>query len=154
MFDKLKSMFSPADDVPKADLHEAHVVAAAVLLVEAARLDGHFDERERKRIASLLTEKFDLSQESATALFELAIAKQEQSVEIFGFTNEIKNAFDEDKRIEMIEMLWEVVYSDNELDAYEANLLRRVSGLLHVTDRQSGDARKRVRNKLGLTSEP
>jgi len=44
--------------------------------------------------------------------------------------------------------LWEVVYSDNELHAYEANLLRRVSGLLHVTDRQSGEARKRVIAKL------
>ena len=150
MFDKLKSMFSRAELSKPEDEHQAHVVAAAVLLIEAARLDDHFDDRERHRIVELLAERFELSDESTAGLFEVAEAKQEQSVEIFSFTNVIKNAFDEDKRIEMIEMLWEVVYSDNELHAYEANLLRRMAGLLHVSDRQSGDARKRVQEKLGL----
>lgn len=153
MFEKLKSLFSSNEDTRPEAAHEVHLVAAAVLLIEAARLDDHFDDRERERIAVLLVERFDISGETAEALFEAAHAKHEQSVEIFSFTNVIKNKFDEDQRIEMIEMLWEVVYADNVLDAYEANLLRRVTGLLHVTDRQSGEARKRVRQKLGLGPE-
>lgn len=150
MFEKLKSLFSSGEDTKPEDAHEVHLVAAAVLLIEAARLDDHFDDRERERIAILLVERFDISETTAEALFETAHARHEQSVEIFSFTNVIKNRFDEAQRIEMIEMLWEVVYADSVLDSYEANLLRRVTGLLHVTDRQSGEARKRVREKLGL----
>lgn len=150
MFEKLKSIFSKEELTNPEDEHQAHVVAAAVLLIEAARLDDHFDDRERHRIAELLGERFELSEEATKGLFEVAETKQGEAVEIFSFTNVIKNAFDEAKRIEMIEMLWEVVYSDNELHAYEANLLRRVSGLLHVTDRQSGEARKRVIAKMDL----
>lgn len=153
MFEKLKSLFSSSEDTKPEDAHEVHLVAAAVLLIEAARLDDHFDDLERERIAILLVERFELSEETAANLFDVAHIRHERSVEIFSFTNVIKNKFDEDQRIEMIEMLWEVVYADSVLDAYEANLLRRVTGLLHVTDRQSGDARKRVRDKLGLGPE-
>lgn len=153
MFEKLKSLFSSDQDNKPEDAHEVHLVAAAVLLIEAARLDGEFDDRERERIAILLVERFDISEASAEALFETAHARHEDSVEIFSFTNVIKNKFDEARRIEMIEMLWEVVYADSVLDAYEANLLRRVTGLLHVTDRQSGEARKRVRKRLGLAPD-
>ena len=150
MFEKLKSLFSSAEDTKPEDTHEVHLVAAAVLLIEAARLDDHFDDLERERIAILLVERFDLSEDTAAGLFEAAHVRHEQSVEIFSFTNVIKNKFDEAQRIDMIEMLWEVVYADSVLDAYEANLLRRVTGLLHVTDRQSGEARKRVRDNPGL----
>ena len=64
-------------------------------------------------------------------------------------TNKVKAALDENQRIEMIEMLWEVVYADQALHDFEANLMRRLAGLLHVPDRASGEARKRVLQRLG-----
>lgn len=150
MFEKLKSLLSASEADAPASGEKSHAVAAACLMIEAAQLDGTFDPVERKRIADLLVERFDLGQDEAAAVFETAEARQAESVEIFSFTNEIKNAFDENKRVEMIEMLWEVVYSDKVLHAYEANLLRRMAGLLHVTDRQCGEAKKRVMDRLGL----
>jgi len=153
MLDKIKSLFGASADggaTAKSSTHEEHHIAAAVLLVEAARLDGVFEDIERQTIADLLAKGLELDPTEVAKLIDVAVAQHDDAVEIFRFTNQVKEAFDETQRIQMIEMLWEVVYSDNVLHDYEANLLRRVAGLLHVPDRQSGEARKRVRAKLGL----
>ena len=65
-------------------------------------------------------------------------------VELHTITKTVRNHFSEEERVKMIEMLWEVVYSDGDLDDFEANMMRSVTGLLYVSDRESGDARKRV----------
>ena len=67
-----------------------------------------------------------------------------------GFTRAIKDGFSHAERVQLIEMMWEVAYADGALHDYEASLLRRVTGLLYVSDRESGEARKRVLARLGL----
>lgn len=129
---------------------EEHI-AVAVLLIEAAKLDGTFSDEERTAITSLLGARFSLDTQVVTDLFTSADEQHEQSVEIFRFTNTVKSNFSEEERVQMIEMLWQVAYSDGEVHDYEANLLRRVSGLLHIPDRAAGDARKRV--IAGLTDD-
>ena len=76
------------------------------------------------------------------------------SSDLYGFTRIIKDNFSEEERIRMIEMLWEVAYSDGERHHFEANLVRRVAGLIYVSDRESGEARKRVFKTLGLNEPP
>jgi uncharacterized tellurite resistance protein B-like protein len=71
-------------------------------------------------------------------------------VDLYGLTRTVKDKLDEEGRIELMEALWEVVYADGELHDYEGQLMRRLSGLLYVTDRESGEARKRALAKLGL----
>jgi uncharacterized tellurite resistance protein B-like protein len=71
-------------------------------------------------------------------------------VQWHGFTTAIKDGFEPAERVELIEMLWEVVYADGQLHDYEASLLRRIAGLLYVSDRNSGEARKRVLARLGM----
>ena len=68
-----------------------------------------------------------------------------------GFTRVIKDRYSPEERVELVEMAWEVVYADGELHDYEANLLRRLGGLLYVSDKERGDARKRVLARLQLT---
>jgi uncharacterized tellurite resistance protein B-like protein len=126
-------------------------LAAAALLVEAAQMDDEFGPEERAKIAELVEQRFGLSAEESAALLQAASEKVEQSVEIFGFTREIKNAFSPEERVEMMEMLWEVAYADGEVHNLEAHLMRRLAGLLHVSDRDSGEARKRVGARHGLT---
>ena len=125
-------------------------LAAAALLVEAARMDDEFGAEERAKIIDLIERRFALSAEESGALLQAASDKVEQSVEIFGFTREIKNAFSPEERVEMMEMLWEVAYADGEVHNLEAHLMRRLAGLLHVSDRDSGEARKRVLARRGL----
>jgi uncharacterized tellurite resistance protein B-like protein len=129
-------------------------VAAAALMVEAARLDGTFGEAERRRIRTLLEERFALPPVLAGQLLAQAERTATESVAWQGFTQAIKEALDQESRIGVIEMLWEVAYADGVLHDYEASLLRRVTGLLYVSDRDSGAARLRVLAKLGLQPEP
>lgn len=125
-------------------------LATAALLIEAAEMDSDFGAEERAKIAELVERRFGLSAEESRELLEAASDTVEQSVEVFGFTREIKNAFSPDERVEMMEMLWEVAYADGALHDLEANLMRRLAGLLHVSDRDSGLARKRVLSRYGL----
>jgi len=113
-------------------------------------MDAEFGAEERAKIAELVEQRFGLASEESRALLQAASDKVEQSVEVFGFTREIKNAFSPEERIEMMEMLWEVAYADRVLHNLEASLMRRLAGLLHVSDRDNGLARKRVLVRLGL----
>jgi len=153
MLERIRSLiFSPADSAPElADSGEPE--AAAALLLEAALIDGDFDDIERETISRLLAGRFDLSANDVENLIAEAEQKVSRSVELHGFAKRAKDAFDHDGRIELIEMLWEVVYADGVIDDYEANLVRRLCGLLHVTDRDSGAARKRVVQRLDIPSQ-
>ncbi len=123
---------------------EEYQLAAAALLVEAAQMDDDFDEQERATILALLTSHFGLDDAEAQDLLSAAEAAVARSNQLYAFTRAVKDAFDSEERRKMVEMLWEVAYSDGEVHDYEASLIRRVTGLLHVSDRDAGAARKRV----------
>ena len=127
-------------------------MAAAALLVEAALMDERFEESERAKIVELLTARFELSDSETEELLETARRRVDQSVQLFCFTRVVKDGFSHDERCELMEMLWQVAYADGRLDDYEANLMRRIAGLIHVSDRESGQARKRALARLGMAS--
>jgi uncharacterized tellurite resistance protein B-like protein len=153
MLDRLKKILSPAEPTaPKTGRSfEDRQLAAAALMVEAARLDDRFEVKERERILGLLENRFNMSAGDAEALLAEAERESERSVEWQGFTRQLRDGFDYEERVALVEMLWEVAYADGELHDYEASLLRRVTGLLYVSDRDSGEARKRVQGRLGVS---
>ncbi len=147
MLATIKSLlFSP--DVPPEDDTDPLAAAAAALLIEAAVMDGEFDADERATIAELLARRFDLAQDEVTALIAEGERTVEASVELYGITRVLKDGLDHDGRIELMEMLWQVVYADGQVHDYEANLVRRVAGLLHVPDKEAGEARKKAIRRL------
>jgi uncharacterized tellurite resistance protein B-like protein len=148
MFDQLMRLFEAPAPARQPDLR----LSVAVLLVEAARQDDRFDPRERTVIADLLTRKFGLAAEECAALLAAAEARAGELVQIHGHTSEIFTAMTPDERVGLIEMLWEVAYADGVLDPEEDLLIRRIAGLIAVTDRERVLARQRVVAKLGLTS--
>ncbi len=150
MFDNLKSLFFGGSDSAPGNVDDDVRLAAAALLVEAGMVDGSLEGVESARILKLLSERFGLSGEAAQALLTQASALQEQSNQLFPFTKVIVDKFDSTQRIMVIEMLWEVVYADGQLHDYEASLVRRVAGLLFVSDQDSGAARQRALARLGL----
>ena len=125
-------------------------LAAAALMAVAATMDGQLGEAERKVIQDVAMRRFGLSATEADDLIAEATRASAESTQLLRFTSAVKQHFDHDERIEVIEMLWEVVYADGVLHDYEANLLRRVAGLIYVTDRERGDARKRAMARLGI----
>lgn len=153
MLDRIKALFSAQLEAGQAIAghHETDQLqlAAVALLVEAAQMDDDFGAAERSKIIELVQRRFALSEAESQELLNAASVKVDQSIQIFGFTRVIDDGFSEDERIELMEMLWEVSYADGELHDYEASLMRRLAGLLHVSDRDSGDARKRALARLG-----
>ena len=133
-----------SQDHVEKELH----LAAAALMIEAATLDGSYADAERDTISRVLRAQFDLDAGAVDALIEKADAKVSQSIQILGFTKVIKDRLEPEERAIIMEMLWEVAYADGEVHDYEASLVRRVAGLLYVTDKESGAARKRVLARL------
>lgn len=153
IFNKLGSFFAAdgsGQDQVKSQAIDAEKLAAAALMVEVATQDGEFDDAERYVIESILTGKLGLSDADAKELLHMAEDKQSQSIQILSFTKEIKNHFDDEGRAHIMEMLWNVVFADGEEDVYESNLMRRIAGLLYISDKQSGEIRKKVMQENNL----
>jgi uncharacterized tellurite resistance protein B-like protein len=124
-------------------------LAVAALLVEAARADDQYDEREAAIIEKSLAATFDLSHDEATSLRTAGEAAQMSALDIQRFTRVAKQMSAEEK-VAFVERLWEIVLSDGERDPFEDALMRRICGLIYLDDRESGAARARVAAKLGL----
>ena len=127
------------------DPEEEKRAITAALLIQAALMDGQFDESEREMIESLLIGEFQATQTEAHQLMVDAENAVHNSSQLFGFTRKAVRHLSHQECIDLIEMLWLVVFADGELDDHEANLMLRVAGLLNVTDRESAMARKRAR---------
>ncbi|MDX1442546.1 MAG: TerB family tellurite resistance protein [Gammaproteobacteria bacterium] len=108
-------------------------LAAAALLIEISRADDSEDPKERELAARLVRERFELGDAETEQLMQLASARADESISLFEFTNRLKDALDENGRGDVIEMLWDVVYADGQVDPYEEHLLRRIADLLYVT---------------------
>ncbi len=153
MIDRIKRLFEAAGSPPpteNGDAHELHQAAAA-LFAEVAMSDDGFDDAERATIRRLMAERFGLSESEALALAEAAEAHAADSTHLLRFTRVIKDNYTPEERIELIEMIWEVVYADGVLHDHEDSLLRRIAGLVYVSDRDRGNARKRVLARLDKT---
>ena len=153
IFAKIGSIFGESEGTlssNKTNNINAEKLAAAALMVEVAVQDGEFDVVERAAIEKSLTKKLNLSADDAKELLEQAEDKQSQSIQILSFTKEIKNHFDGQGRAHIMAMLWDVVFADGEEDNYESNLMRRIAGLLYISDKESGEIRKKVMRERNL----
>jgi len=119
-------------------------LAVAILLLEAARQDDVFDARERGAIEMLLTRRFDLSKDECHALMAAAETRARHMTQLHGTTADIAAGMSPEERIGLIEMLWDVAYADGVLDPEEDLLIRRIAGLIYVSDRDRVLARQRV----------
>lgn len=158
MLDRLKALFSEEDSASSAGRRgrrnpEDLDLAVAVLLVEAARMDGNFDADEREAIGQMIRDRLSLDAADADDLIDEAERRAIETGEYWSFAKVVKNAFSYEERVELIEMLWGVAYADGALHDYEASLLRRITGLLYVSDQDSGAARKRVLERLGMSDD-
>lgn len=147
MFQQLLRMLTAPDAKRQPDL----ALSVAVLLLEAARQDDHVDAAERAVIARLLTRKFSLTQDACAALLAQGEAHAHQMVQLHGHTSVLVEQMPPEERVQLIEMLWQVAYADGVLDPEEDLLIRRVAGLIHVTDRERVLARQRALAALGRT---
>ena len=118
------------------------------LLVEAASIDGNIGLDEKNQIKIMLTDQLNLETVKADKILEETILNSSEQIEIWSKTNDIRKELDYEERLNILELMWEIVLVDDVLDVFEAQLMRRVSGLLYISDVDSGNSKKRALMKL------
>ena len=119
------------------------IILIAALLIHAAKIDENYTENEKNIIKKALIELDNLNNYKIDEIMKLAEKKEKESNQIVEFTQKIKKE-NIDFKLKIIEILWKIVYSDGTNDNYESNLIRRVCGLLYVSDKESGVIKLKV----------
>ena len=128
---------------------DENVFTIACILVEAALIDENFGSEEKKIITKIIKNNFKLNNiKEIQEVIERAVKSCKESSDLITFTRKIKQNWSIDKRIEVIEMLWKVCLVDGVLEPYEDMLIRRVSGLIYVDDKNRNIAKVNALKKL------
>ena len=119
------------------------LIKTCALLIHAAKIDENYTEKEEEIIKKTLLE-LNAEKETIAQIINDAKSIEENSNQILDFTREVKN-LPENEKIKIIETLWSIIYSNNEADIYETNLMRRLAGLLYIDSSTMGDIKDRIK---------
>ena len=122
------------------------LIAVCSLLIHSAKIDENYTEKEKNIIIKALIE-MGAKDENLEEIIIEAEKKEQDSNQILDFTKNVKNISDDEKKI-IIEALWKIIYSDENADVYETNLMRRLSGLLYLDHKVVGDIKEKIKKKL------
>tara|TARA_A100001015_G_scaffold103854_1_gene115303 strand:+ start:1122 stop:1535 length:414 start_codon:yes stop_codon:yes gene_type:complete len=117
----------------------------AALLIHAAKIDENFSKEEGEIIKQALI-KIGAKKDQVDKIINEGKIIEENSNQILNFTREVKN-MDEKNKIEIIESLWQIIYSNKDADIYETNLMRRLAGLLYIDNKIMGDIKERIKKE-------
>ncbi len=128
----------------KNDGNHLSLISVAALLIHSAKIDENFTKKERNIIKNALIE-MGADENNLDEIIIDAESREKDSNQILQFTKEVKNRSLDEKKI-VIEALWTIIYSDEQADMYESNLMRRLSGLLYLDAKVVGDIKEKVKS--------
>ena len=131
-------------NVSENDESHLSLISVAALLIHSAKIDENFTDKEKIIIKNALIE-MGASQNNLDEIIKEAELKEKDSNQILEFTKEVKNKNIDEKKI-VIEALWTIIYSDDNADMYENNLMRRLSGLLYLDSKVVGDIKEKIKS--------
>ena len=146
MLNILKNFFENKDN-NKSDINK-NLELLCGLMIEAANTDGEIDQTEKAKINSVLVDVFNEDSDQVINVLNKAIENRDNSKSLHFYTSKINKEYSEEKKILLLQILWEIVLSDGKLHDYESSLIRRLAGLLYISDVNSGNARKRALNNI------
>ena len=121
------------------------------LMMEAANIDGNVDQVEINKISKVLIEIFNEEPRVKLQMnYKSVLMDYNEHKSLYYFTSKINQSFAEEKKIILIEILWEIILEDGKIHDFESNLVRRLAGLLYISDAQCGKAKKKVLEKLQI----
>ncbi len=123
-------------------------LAAAALLFHLVDIDGVIEDSESAKLRAILQAHYGLTDQETTDLIEAAKQRDEEAVDLYGFTSVLKRTTNEEERLAIIEMMWEIVYADGHVHEFEDNTIWRVAELLGVSSRD----RMVLRHKVAKTA--
>ncbi len=149
MLKSLKNIFSNEQSINSQE-ENREIDILSGLMIEAANTDGKITQEELNKISISLINIFKedpkIVEESLTKAFE----NKDNSRSLYFYTSKLNKSYSDEKKIKLIEVLWEIILSDNEIHDFETNLIRRLAGLLYISDVECGKAKKRAAEKVKL----
>ncbi|MEK9794286.1 MAG: TerB family tellurite resistance protein [Hyphomicrobiales bacterium] len=117
-------------------------IAVSKILVRTAKIDDEFHILEEQKILELLTKYFSLNDEDSKNLMELGISEEKSATDLYAYTNTIKKSLELNERKKIIEMMWQIIVTDDNFDPYENNLVWRVAELIGISTRERVQIKK------------
>jgi uncharacterized tellurite resistance protein B-like protein len=150
VFDQIRGWLgrlSRAGEEPDSYAGSDPRLSVAAILVHIVAVDGVVTENEKRRLRDCLKNHYGLSQAETEALVEEATERDDDAVDLYSFTSVIKREHDEDERRDIVELMWEMVFADGEVNEFEDNVVWRVAELIGVSTRDRMTIRKKIEEK-------
>ncbi len=149
MFEAFKSFvteLTSGDKHPDGFDADDYRLAAAALLIHAAAIDGGVSAAERDLLHAVLKQRFNLDDDATEKLVKAATAAEHEAIDLYHFTSKLNRSLDEEGRLRLIEMMWQVAFADGRVTEFEDNLIWRAADLLGVSSHERLALRERVAN--------
>ncbi len=146
MLQSLKNIFTNNNSIQAKENKEIDILSG--LLIEAANTDGQITQDELNKISTSLINVFHEDAKKVEESLITALDNKDNSKSLYFYTSKLNKSFSDEKKIMLVEVLWEVILSDNEIHDFETNLIRRLAGLLYISDVECGNAKIRATQKL------
>ena len=146
MLQSLKNIFAANQSV-NIEINIKEIDLLSGLMIEAANTDGEVTQEELNKISNSLINVFkeepNVVEESLTKAFE----NKDNSKSLYYYTSKLNKSYTDEQKIQLIEVLWEIILADNKVHDFETNLIRRLAGLLYISDVECGNAKIRAGKK-------
>jgi uncharacterized tellurite resistance protein B-like protein len=147
MFDKLKTFFDKKTEISEFSF-DSDKIAIVALLISTAKYDGNFNDSEKIEIQKLIENYFSLSSQNTGDLFKAAERIESEANDLQQFTRSLNEVLNEEEKLTIMELIWKIVMADGIIDNYEENLVRRLSGLLYLQDKDIGNIKNKLINDI------
>jgi len=148
LFQSLKNIFSGDKGINQENQNNEIDILCG-LMIEAANTDGKITQEELNKISNSLINVFKEDPKIVEESLNNAFENKDNSKSLYFYTSKLNKSYTDDQKIQLLEVLWEIILADNELHDFEANLIRRLAGLLYISDVECGNAKIRA-GKKGL----
>ena len=145
MLNSLKNFFHHAEKTHQSNVDHLHLLSG--LMIEAANIDGHVDQKEVNKISKVLIDTFHEEPSAVEKELKKCLNELGEHKSFHSFTSQINQSFSNEKKIILLEILWEIILEDGKVHDFESSLIRRLAGLLYISDVNCGNAKKRALKK-------
>ena len=147
MLQSLKKIFA-GEQILKTETENKEIDILSGLMIEAANTDGEVKQEELNKISHSLINVFKEDPKVVEVSLTKAFENKDNSKSLYHYTSKLNKSYSNENKIKLIEVLWEIILSDNEIHDFETNLIRRLAGLLYISDVECGNAKIRAGKKV------
>jgi len=146
LLQSLKNIFA-SDQILNAEKENTEIDILSGLMIEAANTDGEITQEELNKISHSLINVFKEDPKAVEVSLTKAFENKDNSKSLYYYTSKLNKSYSNENKIKLIEVLWEIILADNEIHDFETNLIRRLAGLLYISDVECGNAKIRAGKK-------